>query len=149
MSFHCFYNISQRITDAIFFLLPEKKRKDLRKISLMRDASETRAYARWTLPFERHNVIFPAFLIARDVISNSRQSAEIYRRYLTWFRFIVHRVVRRGVICDHNFPLNVTLDACAESWPPPFFFSFFASSRVPPISRRPRSRVSLPPLRGR
>lgn len=93
----------------------------------MRNASERLAYVRWTLPFER-NVILPAFLIARDVISNSRQSAEIYRRYLTWFRFIVHRVVRRGVICDHNFPLNVTLDACAEFYH--FFFLFVSSAPV-------------------
>jgi len=89
----------------------------------MRDASKFRTGVHWTSPFER-NVIFPTVLIARDVISNSRQSAEIYRRYLTWFRFIVHRVVRRGVICDHNFPLNVTLDVCAESC---LFFSFLLS----------------------
>jgi len=88
------------------------------------------------------NVIFPTVLIARDVISNSRQSAEIYRRYLTWLRFIVHRVVRRGVICDHNSPLNVALDACAEFC---LFFSLFPSPlRVPPVSRRDPAFPSLP-----
>lgn len=105
------------------------ERKTSREISLMRDVSKFRTGVHWTSPFER-NVIFPTVLIARDVISNSRQSAEIYRRYLTWFRFIVHRVVRRGVICDHNFPLNVTLDAWAEACL--FFFSFLLPT--PPCS---------------
>lgn len=111
----------------LFF--PERKRKRCSQNSI--NARRERDFARglrWTLLFER-NVIFPAVLIARDVISNSRQSAEIYRRYLTWFRFIVHRVVRRGVICDHNFPLNVTLDACAEFCLSPFFFPF----SLPPV----------------
>ena len=98
-----------------------------------------RAGVRSTLPFER-NVIFPTFWIARDVISNSRQSTDIYRRYLTWFRFVVHHVVRRGVICDHNSPLNVALDACAE---PCLFFFLFPPPCVPPVSRRPRSRISF------
>jgi len=89
-----------------------------------------RAGVRSTLPFER-NVIFPTFWIARDVISNSRQSTDIYRRYLTWFRFVVHHVVRRGVICGHNSPLNVALDACAE---PCLFFFLFPPPFPPPPS---------------
>lgn len=80
-----------------------------------------------TLLLER-NVIFPTVLIARDVISNSRQSSEIYRRYLTWFRFMVRRVVRRGVICDHNSPLNVAPRMRAQD-------PVFSSSLLPPRVR--------------
>lgn len=58
-------------------------------------------------PFGR-NVIFPTVLIARDIISNSRQSASD----IPPLSSVVppHSApcrVRRGVICDHNSPLNV------------------------------------------
>lgn len=124
-------------------LYSEEKRSVMKKsvaeILLMQEAWPVlERRLRWTLLLVR-NVIFPTVLIARDVISNSRQSTEIYRRYLTWFRFIVRRVVRRGVICDHNSPLNIALlDACAG-------LPVFSSSPLPRCRPSAASRFSSRP----